>query len=215
MWTAGSRGFSRLVSNGGRAVNSRARRLSSPPAEATSSLPLALGIDFGTDSVRCLLVDLHGNVQGQVSSCRYASGTISRRRRDDATSSSIKGLNLDQLPPRCCLQDADGWVDALRIASGRLVHDFGIEPSRVKSIGVSFTASTVLPCDACGVPLYKTPRFSNKHQPHAWYAMMPLSPEPSQLPLRIVRAIMRVGEPLTTACVLCGACVLAVRVCGA
>jgi L-ribulokinase len=178
MWAARSRGFSRLVSGGGRQLNSldaciKCARLSSrsaTTAETTSSSPLALGIDFGTDSVRCLVVDLCGNVHGQVSSCRYASGTISRRRRDDTacSSSSIKGLNLDQLPPRYCLQDADDWVDALHTASSLLVHDFGIDPSRVQSIGVSFTASTVLPCDASGVPLYKTPRFLHQHQPHAW-----------------------------------------------
>ena len=130
----------------------------------SSSSPVALGIDFGTDSVRCMLVDLQGNLVGPISACTYAAGTISRR----AGGGVHKGLELAQLPLKYCLQDADDWLGSLNKASGSLREKAGVCPSRIQSIGVSFTASTVLPCDAKGTPLFKTDAFSGRHSPHAW-----------------------------------------------
>lgn len=130
----------------------------------STSSPVALGIDFGTDSVRCMLVDLHGNLVGPISSCTYAAGTISRR-----TGGGVhKGLELAQLPLKYCLQDADDWLVSLNKASKDLREKAGVCSSRIQSIGVSFTASTVLPCDAKGTPLFKTDAFHGRHSPHAW-----------------------------------------------
>ena len=142
--------------------------------------PVALGIDFGTDSVRCGLFERDGSLVGDICSSSYASGTITRRRRaaldldsvaKDDNVFSFRGLDLTQLPPHTCLQDADDWIHALQTATRQLRVENRIDPARVQSIGVSFTASTILPCDSAGTPLYQTTQFSGRNEPHAWWVL--------------------------------------------
>ena len=141
---------------------------STSDGDGDSNEPVALGIDFGTDSVRCAMFALDGKLVGDViSSCSYSAGTIS-----PTPNRQFKGLALDQLAPKTCLQDADDWVNSLRQCTQELRRDTGINPSRVQSIGLCFTSSTVLPCDAHGVPLYQTKPFRGEHAPHAWYAVV-------------------------------------------
>ncbi len=183
---ARSGGVSTLLRTTAAASSVLLRRLSSTTSRSTSSHsqalpPLALGIDFGTDSVRCMLLDLAGNPVGTVTASRYTSGTVQRSSTagagavagcgDDVDKNAclVKGLDRRQLPTKYCLQDADDWVAALRAAAAALAAQPGFRPTQVRSVGVSFTASTVVPCDRTGEPVYKTPGFAGTHAPHAWW----------------------------------------------
>src|SRR3954470_23731697 len=62
---------------------------------------LALGLDFGTESVRALLVDLTGRERG-IATCKYRHGQI----LEALPGSSVK------LPPDYALQHPGDWIEA-------------------------------------------------------------------------------------------------------
>jgi len=117
--------------------------------------PVALGLDFGTESVRALLVDAQGREVG----CgvhAYKHGQIV----DQLPSSGVK------LPPHYALQSPDDWVESVAIATRAAISSSGMEPSRIVGIGVDFTSCTMLPTLADGTPLCRLDKFANI--PLAW-----------------------------------------------
>jgi len=117
---------------------------------------LFLGLDFGTESVRALVVDGCGRVAGSASA-PYPHGQI-------VAGSATAQARFDQpLPRSWALQDPDDWLDAVVAAvraAGRET-DLG----RVVSIGVDFTSCTVVPARRDGTPLSRTVWMDH---PHAW-----------------------------------------------
>jgi L-ribulokinase len=109
----------------------------------------ALGFDFGTESVRVLVVGLRdGQIAGQAASA-YAHGVID----DTLPSSGAK------LPADYALQDARDWLDSAAIACKAAMAASKVEPADVIGIGVDFTSCTMLPCACDGTPLHLTPPF--------------------------------------------------------
>jgi L-ribulokinase len=117
---------------------------------------ISLGIDFGTESVRALLVDLEGNERASAV-VRYPHGQIVDTLPTDP---------LQKLPPDFALQHPQDWIDSAARAV-RAAHDkSGAAPSEIIGIGVDFTSCTMLPTLADGLPLCMTDRFAKR--PLAW-----------------------------------------------
>ena len=119
------------------------------------STPVALGLDFGTESVRAILIDAAGR--------ELATGTHAYRH----------GQILDQLPDHdvplpahYALQSPDDWLESAEQATRQALATSAIETSRVVGIGVDFTSCTMLPTMADGTPLCRLERFSRV--PLAW-----------------------------------------------
>ncbi len=118
--------------------------------------PYAIGVDFGTESGRALLLDVSTGEELSVGVVRYPHGVIDRELPDGG----------GRVGADWALQDPDDWVTVLEEAIAYVVADGGIEPGTVAGLGVDFTSCTVLPVDAEGIPLCKYPRW--RARPHAW-----------------------------------------------
>ena len=108
----------------------------------------SLGLDFGTESGRVMLVDLDGGAEVAWTVVPYPSGVIDRQLPDWA------------------LQDPMDYLDVLRDGIPKVLRESGVLPSEIVGIGVDFTACTVLPTLRDGTPLSTLPRYSDN--PHAW-----------------------------------------------
>lgn len=118
----------------------------------------AVGLDFGTESVRVVIVDIrNGKLISQATS-RYEYGVIDRALPVDSGGTP--------LPADFALQHPFDWLNSLREASRAAVKDSRIDPANVVGVGVDFTSCTVLPCFNDGMPVCVDPRFL--HVPQAW-----------------------------------------------
>jgi L-ribulokinase len=119
----------------------------------------ALGLDFGTNSVRALLVDVANGEE--ISSSIYAYET------------GQDGIILDPANPHMARQHPRDYLKGLEvsirgaISEAKTIHsDF--EADQIIGIGIDTTGSTPLPVDKEGVPLcFKNP-FRNNPNAHAW-----------------------------------------------
>src|SRR5436309_917552 len=114
---------------------------------------VALGLDFGTESVRAVLVDLTGAERGEAV-VRYAHGQILDRLPTGG----------DPLPADFALQHPDDWLASAGAAVRQAVAQAALDPRAVLGIGVDFTSCTVLPTLADGTPLCRVARFAA--EPH-------------------------------------------------
>ena len=116
----------------------------------------ALGVDFGTESGRALLLDLRTGEEAAVSEVAYAHGAIDR----------TLPATGEQLPPDWALQDPDDWVAVLDTAIPAVLEAVGGAREAVVGLGVDFTSCTVLPVSAQGVPLCTLGAW--REHKHAW-----------------------------------------------
>lgn len=116
---------------------------------------VALGLDFGTESVRALLVDAMGMERGQ-GVAAYQHGQMTERL-------ASSGANL---PPGYALQDPRDWIDGAAIAIACALAEAKIDGEKVVGIGVDFTSCTMLPTRRDGEPLCNLERF--RRNPLAW-----------------------------------------------
>ena len=116
----------------------------------------SIGVDFGTESGRALLLDARSGEQLGVSVVTFASGVIDRE---------LPGSG-ERLPTDWALQDPDDWVAVLEQAIPEVVATAGLDPASVVGIGVDVTSCTVLPVTGDGVPLCRDQRWRDRR--HAW-----------------------------------------------
>jgi len=116
---------------------------------------VALGLDFGTESVRALLVELNGRERGSAV-VRYRHGQITE---------TLPGTG-EKLPPEFALQDPADWLDSAGKAVQQALKKSNLTPGQVISIGVDFTSCTMLPALADGTPLCQTDTF--RAEKYAW-----------------------------------------------
>ena len=114
----------------------------------------ALGIDFGTESGRAVLVDCADGSEVAASVYPYANGVIDERLPD----SDI------ELEPEWALQDPADYVRTLKHAVPEVLS--GIRPEEVVGVGIDFTSCTMLPTTADGTPLCELADL--RLRPHAW-----------------------------------------------
>ncbi len=115
----------------------------------------ALGLDYGTESVRALLVDLAGRELASVS-VRYRHGQILDH---------LPGKE-EKLPPHYALQDPGDWVDSAARAVRKALQQSRLTGNEIIGIGVDFTSCTMLPALRDGTPLCLLDKF--RGEPLAW-----------------------------------------------
>lgn len=114
-------------------------------------ISLALGLDFGTESVRALLVDTRGRERG-VAVAKYRHGQITN---------TLPGTG-EKLPPDFAFQHPQDWLDSAARATRAALRSGGAKPRNVCGIGVDFTSCTMLPALADGTPLCLTERWAGE-----------------------------------------------------
>jgi L-ribulokinase len=117
---------------------------------------LSLGIDFGTESVRALLVDLEG-VERASAVVHYPHGQI----LDELPTAPGK-----KLPPNYALQHPQDWLDSAAQAVDVARRDSGVSADEIIGIGVDFTSCTMLPTLGNGTPLCLIDEFAKR--PLSW-----------------------------------------------
>jgi L-ribulokinase len=116
---------------------------------------VALGLDFGTESVRAVLVDLAGADRGGAVA-RYPHGQILDRLPTGG----------EPLPADFALQHPDDWLRSAGQAVPEALDQAEFDPKAVLGVGICFTSCTMLPTLVDGTPLCRLPQFAQ--QPHAW-----------------------------------------------
>jgi len=116
----------------------------------------ALGIDFGTESGRAVLVDVRDGREVAEAVHPYANGVIDEQ--------------LPHKPIRLkhefALQDPMDYLAVFQNAVPAALRHAGVDPSQVIGIGIDFTACTMLPTLADGTPLCELPEL--RDNPHSW-----------------------------------------------
>ena len=115
-----------------------------------------IGVDFGTESGRALLVDTRDGREVASAVHDYANGVIDR---------SLPGSDRP-LPPDWALQDPQDYLDVLGNTIPALLRESGVPAAEIVGIAIDFTASTMLPVLADGTPLCFLAEW--RGEPHAW-----------------------------------------------
>ena len=95
-----------------------------------------IGVDFGTESARAVVVDLADGREVGVAVHPYANGVIDER-LPEPDSDVVLG-------PDWALQDPQDYLETFRRAVPRVLAESAIDPSLVIGIGIDFTACTML-----------------------------------------------------------------------
>ena len=118
----------------------------------------AVGIDFGTNSVRALVVDVADGRQSGTHVYDYPSGQA--------------GILLDPKDPNLARQNPADYIEGLYVSVHQAVNaakgDRGFRAENVIGIGVDTTGSTPIPVDRQGQPLAMQPEFKKNLAAHAW-----------------------------------------------
>ena len=119
----------------------------------------ALGLDYGTNSCRSLLVDLADGSELGSTVFNYPSGEL--------------GIITDPSDPNVARQNPQDYIDGLEaivrgaIAEAKSKHsDF--DPDNIIGNGIDTTGSTPIPIDADGVPLALTEEFEGDINAMVW-----------------------------------------------
>jgi L-ribulokinase len=115
-----------------------------------------IGIDFGTESGRALLVDVSDGREVATAVHAYGNGVI-----DEHLPGSDKPL-----PPDWALQDPNDYLEVIKHTVPAVLKQSGVKPEEVVGIAIDFTACTMLPTKKDGTPLSFLPEWRNN--PHAW-----------------------------------------------
>lgn len=147
----------------------------------------AIGVDYGTNSVRALVVDVATGEEVATEVYDYPHG--------DA------GILLDQNDPNVARQSpadyVDGFFASVRGAIERARSNTNFSAERVVGIGVDTTGSTPLPVDSDGIPLAFRDEFKNDLAAQAWLWKDHTSHSEAQ---QITQAASRDGYPYLAKC---------------
>jgi L-ribulokinase len=119
----------------------------------------ALGLDYGTNSARAVIVDLSDGRELSGSVADYPSGEA--------------GILLDPADPNCARQNPRDYVDVLAPLVTRAVAQARdakpeFDPNEIIGIGVDTTGSTPIPVDESGTPLAMDDEFRNDLNAMGW-----------------------------------------------
>ncbi|MER3553037.1 MAG: ribulokinase [Meiothermus sp.] len=114
-----------------------------------------VGIDFGTESGRAVVVRVSDGLELSSAVCPYPHGVM------DTALPSGKPLS-----PEWALQHPEDYLLVFKKAVPEALKKSGVDPSEVVGIGIDFTACTILPTLADGTPLCLSPEFVD--EPHAY-----------------------------------------------
>ena len=115
-----------------------------------------IGVDYGTLSGRAVVVRVSDGAELADAAYEYPHAVLTEALPDGGP----------QLPPEWALQVPRDYVQVLQNAVPEAVRRAGINPAKVVGLATDFTACTMVPVTADGVPLCEQPRFANR--PHAY-----------------------------------------------
>ncbi|HCO94843.1 MAG TPA: ribulokinase [Phycisphaerales bacterium] len=122
-------------------------------------MPYTIGLDYGTNSVRCLIVDVTNGDELGTAVYEYETGEA--------------GIILDQADHNLARQNPADYIKGLEetvkaaIAEAKnAVKRF--EANQIIGIGIDTTGSTPLPVDKNGTPLGMLDEFKDNPNAHAW-----------------------------------------------
>jgi len=118
----------------------------------------AIGVDFGTESGRAVLVDVSNGNELATAVYPYQNGVI-----DEML--PIQGKNI-RLDPDWALQDPEDYLRTFQTTIPAVIKQAGIDAEDVIGVGIDFTACTMMPVKADGTPLCTLPQY--RENPHAW-----------------------------------------------
>ncbi|MDF1812465.1 MAG: ribulokinase [Verrucomicrobiales bacterium] len=119
----------------------------------------AIGLDYGTNSCRSLLIDItNGEELGSVV-FPYPSGQL--------------GILTDPADPNVARQNPQDYLDGMvTIVRGAIEQARknrpGFDPADIIGIGIDTTGSTIIPVNSEGTPLALLPEFSENLNAHVW-----------------------------------------------
>ena len=118
----------------------------------------AIGIDYGTNSVRALIVDVANGAEVATAVYQYPSG--------------IAGVLQDPKDPNVARQNPNDYIKGFARSVSQAVkaarRKRGFHSERVVGIGIDSTGSTPIPVDRDGMPLAFQERFSKHFAAQAW-----------------------------------------------
>lgn len=114
-----------------------------------------IGVDYGTESGRVLLVDTISGEEIATDVTPYKHGVMDRFLP-----------NGQCLATDWALQHPQDYLDVLYQSIPKVLQLGEVSPKDVVGIGIDFTSSTILPLDVNGDPLCFNPRWENN--PHSW-----------------------------------------------
>ena len=123
-----------------------------------SASKYVVGVDFGTESGRALLVETKTGSEIATSIYHYKNGVI-----DEAL--PVEGAPVE-LEPEWALQDPEDYIRTFQKTIPDVVSQANINPEDVIGIGIDFTACTMLPVKSDGTSLCHLSEY--RRNPHAW-----------------------------------------------
>jgi len=119
----------------------------------------AIGLDFGTNSCRSLIVDISNGSELSSHVFSYPSGEA--------------GIILNQSIPNLARQNPADYITGIEITIKEAIKkaaiaDSNFSPDKVIGIGVDTTGSSPVPVDENGVPLCFNNKFKNNHAAMVW-----------------------------------------------
>lgn len=127
---------------------------------SASKRQFAIGVDYGTNSVRALVVDVADGSEVASAIHNYPSG-----HEGILLDPSGKDPNLARQNPADYIE---GFYRSVRGAVRAAKRVSGFSPENVVGIGVDTTGSTPIPVDRDGMPIALQPRFQKNLAAHAW-----------------------------------------------
>ncbi|WP_404455498.1 ribulokinase [Virgibacillus necropolis] len=115
-----------------------------------------IGVDYGTESGRAVLVSLENGKEIADQVTPYRHGVIDEK---------LPGTEID-LGYEWALQHPQDYIEVLENSIPSVLQKSGVNPDDVIGMGIDFTACTMLPIDENGEPLSNNPEW--KSNPHSW-----------------------------------------------
>lgn len=122
------------------------------------SIKYSIGVDFGTQSGRALLVDLTTGKELAVAVKPYSHGVMDEY--------LLNNINNIKLQPDWALQHPMDYIEVLQETIPAVIKEAGIDVKDVIGVGIDFTACTILPIKADGTPLCFMEEYKNS--PHSY-----------------------------------------------
>ncbi|KGE18193.1 ribulokinase [Paenibacillus wynnii] len=116
----------------------------------------AIGVDYGTQSGRAVLVDLADGTEVADHVTPYPHHVI-----DEFLPGTGQKLEYDW-----ALQHPADYIEVLKRSVPEVIRESGIDPADVVGLGIDFTACTMLPVNEKGEPLCLLPEY--QENPHSW-----------------------------------------------
>jgi L-ribulokinase len=118
-----------------------------------------IGLDYGTNSVRCVIVDIANGKEIGMAVYEYPTGQA--------------GIILDKNDHNLARQNPADYVKGIEVTIKKAItlakkNDKKFKPEAVIGIGVDTTGSTPLPVDKNGTPLGMLPEFKKNKNAQAW-----------------------------------------------